>query len=198
MELDLALSRSILEGSPDALLLHDEDCRFVWVNRRACELLGYSMDQLLGADLSIAEPDFDRFGFSEALAALAATDRLEVEGRPISADGRQLAVEVTVAPVVHSGGRRLFLAIVRDTTRRQRLEDTRRDTLERAERGRRSAERKYESVRGAASASMRAARGHAEVLATGAYGVLNEEQRRQLDAVIAGIVAVERLVSDDD
>lgn len=194
MDLDPQLSRALAENSPDALLLHDVDCRFIWVNERACRLLGRSRDELLGADLSIAEPDFDRFGFSEALRSLAPDERLEVEGRPRAADGTALAVEVTVAPILMPGQPRLYLAIVRDITRRTAIDEARRGALERAERLRRASERELAALRTAAAQATGTARGHAQVLASGAYGPLNAEQQTQLASLMAAIDTVDALV----
>ena len=40
--------RTFLEEIPDALIAHDLSGRIVDVNRRACESLGYTREELLG------------------------------------------------------------------------------------------------------------------------------------------------------
>ncbi len=122
--------RQLIEAAGDALIVHDERCRFVEVNDGACDLMGYSRAELLTMSLADVDPQFNRFGIVDTLAALGPGDVLKVEGRFIRSDGVPIVVEVRVALVEHPSGRR-FMAFLRDTGDRN---DTVRALRESAER----------------------------------------------------------------
>jgi len=113
--------RLLVEHAADAFFLHDADGGILDVNRRACESLGYTREELL--DLSLQ--DFDH---SFSPADLAQWEHL-VPGKPRTIervharrDGTTFPVEVQLG-VIESGQRRLFLALVRDITRRKQAEE---------------------------------------------------------------------------
>ncbi|MBN1136346.1 MAG: PAS domain S-box protein [Anaerolineae bacterium] len=113
--------RLLMEHAADAFFLHDIDTRILDVNRRACESLGYTREELL----ELRVRDFDSAFDDQARNNWA---RL-VPGRPETVervhrrkDGTTFPVEVRLG-VIESGERRLFLALVRDVTERKRTEE---------------------------------------------------------------------------
>ena len=51
--------REFLEEAPDAFFAHDMEGRISDVNRKACESLGYSREELLSMTVMDIEQDFD-------------------------------------------------------------------------------------------------------------------------------------------
>jgi PAS domain S-box-containing protein len=116
------LFRALVEQAADAFFLHDADARIIDVNRRACESLGYTREELLRLSVKDFDPAFD-------FAGLDAWERM-VPGQPetvervhVRKDGSTFPVEVRLG-VVEVAGRRLFLALVRDMTEHKRVQAT--------------------------------------------------------------------------
>lgn len=109
--------RKIFEASNDAILLIDTERDEIYeANPRACELFGYSHDELLSLSPSEIFPDEgDRFrSFVDAMVqgwADGFTCRTK--------NGRQLRIETSVS-VFTLDGRSLLLAAMRDVTQRER------------------------------------------------------------------------------
>ncbi len=106
--------RLLVEHAADGLVVHDDDGRFLEVNERACDLLGYSRDELLTMSLRDVEPDFDAHGVSARLRELVPGEPITVEGRPRRRDGVPIVVEVRVGLLDDRGGRRRYIAFLRD------------------------------------------------------------------------------------
>lgn len=51
-----------LNNSVDAIYWFTLDAKFVYVNDAACNMLGYERDELLGKNLEMMDPNFDRQG----------------------------------------------------------------------------------------------------------------------------------------
>ncbi len=69
--MDAAFAQTVLEHSPDALLLLAPDGSISFVNNAAEQLFGYSRAQLLGADYSLLLAESSREDFHTVLAGLA-------------------------------------------------------------------------------------------------------------------------------
>jgi two-component system CheB/CheR fusion protein len=100
--------------------------RFVRVNRRLCEITGYSEEELLARTFSdITHPD-DRAGDRPNTARLmrAETDEYEVEKRYVRKDGGIAWVRVNVTMIRSSDGRPLrSVSVIQDITARKRAEE---------------------------------------------------------------------------
>jgi diguanylate cyclase (GGDEF)-like protein/PAS domain S-box-containing protein len=110
------------EASNDLVLLTDEEFRIVEVNRKACEVYGYSRTELIGAAASILRPPEQRAAAREAFERLLAEGALHLETTHQRKDG-------SVFPVDFSGrrievdGRPFIQYVIRDITERKRAED---------------------------------------------------------------------------
>ncbi|MEW5773027.1 MAG: EAL domain-containing protein [Thermodesulfobacteriota bacterium] len=111
--------RALVEQAQDAIFVRGLDGRFVLVNRRACESLGYSREDLLGLTVADVDPDFqpdpDQETFWRNLP-------LTFESRHRRRDGSLFPVEVRVSAILY-GGEKVILAAVRDITARKALEN---------------------------------------------------------------------------
>jgi diguanylate cyclase (GGDEF)-like protein/PAS domain S-box-containing protein len=118
--------RTIFDSVSDAILVLDpKTAAFLQVNQRACELFGYSADELLGssiADLS-EHPSTDELdgALSRTQRALSGITQT-FEWRAKAKDGNLLRIEVALRRAAFSG-RDLLLATMHDITHRKQAEE---------------------------------------------------------------------------
>jgi anti-anti-sigma factor len=136
--------RMIVERATDGIWLSDENGRYVEANPAACELLGYTREQLLGmSSRELVRPeDLDRL--AALPARLAAGGALTEVWELRRADGSTVPVEVSMRSV----GRNRRQSIGRDISARLRAEAERERLLERE----REANRQLRVLHGAAAA----------------------------------------------
>jgi PAS domain S-box-containing protein len=115
--------RTFVDHAGDAFFLHDNDDqgRLLDVNRRACESLGYTREELIGQTAMA----FDNWLTPAQLMRIAerviAGEEFAFETRHIRKDGSDFPVEINIRPFVH-GERRLGLSLARDITERKQAE----------------------------------------------------------------------------
>lgn len=129
--------RLLFEQATDAAFVHDLEGRFIQVNERACESLGYTREELLSMKVSDVEQNLVPGGFAELWTYISRTGLpKKVEGVHRRKDGSTFPVEVNVGRF-EGGEGRAILALVRDLTGRKRAESEREAALERERRARR-------------------------------------------------------------
>ena len=139
--MDAAFAQTVLEHSPDALLLLSPEGSITFLNAAAERLFGYARAQLLGADYSLLLAEASRENFHTVLAGLAsgpASGPASVPGRPGAsrepfagagrrADASEFPLEITCAalppgPGAPGAGALSFRAV--DAQRRSPLPGT--------------------------------------------------------------------------
>jgi|WetSurMetagenome_2_1015567.scaffolds.fasta_scaffold113379_1 two-component system, cell cycle sensor histidine kinase and response regulator CckA len=110
-----------VENMSDSLFLIAKDARIVYVNRAACELLGYTEEELLGLTILDIHPNTT---MEEWYAAWDATlhgkpPAIEVEHR--AKDGRIIPVEL-IANFIEIGGELYSCSFTREITKRREME----------------------------------------------------------------------------
>jgi len=108
------------QAMPDAVFVHDHDGRFVDVNRRAAESLGYSRDELLTMNVVDIEQDFDIAAAQAEWARIDAHGNTTLLGHQRRKDGSLFPVEVHFGLLPAEAGR-LYVGVVRDISERVRL-----------------------------------------------------------------------------
>ena len=115
--------RTLVDHAADAILLRGDDGKLIDVNQYACELLGYSREELIGmTPRDLVDPNEDPAFFRSVDERLRAGEIFAFESGLRRKDGVVLPVEVRVRPF-SQGGQRLYLAIARDITERKRAEN---------------------------------------------------------------------------
>src|SRR6266545_2959767 len=124
----LAWRQALFNASRDAIFITDSGSNFVDVNPSACELLGYSRQELL--QMRISDPQQNiRLDSYPTYKDLVAGERLLTVGIVLRKDGASLDVEASVSGVEIEG--KLYIrTAVRDISERRQAEDALRQAEE--------------------------------------------------------------------
>ena len=116
----------ILEASPNAVVLANEESQVVLVNARTENIFGYRRNELIGQKIDILVPERFRTSYqayrSQFLAAPIATAM--GSGRELFVrrkDGSEFPVEIGISPIRSNEGN-LVLAVIMDISARKRAE----------------------------------------------------------------------------
>src|SRR5262249_8036886 len=115
--------QTLFEKANDAIFLETEDDDIIAVNQRACELLGYSREELLRMKVSgLQAPEVREPRGGVIKGELEKHQDNRFEGLDLHRDGRRIPVSITNA-VIAENGKRLVLSIVRDLTELKQAEE---------------------------------------------------------------------------
>src|ERR1700741_1482290 len=121
--------RVFVDHAADAFFLTDEKGRVLDVNRRACESLGYTRDELIGMspfDFVDLEPSV----FEDRIRQLLAGEAIAFASRHRRKDGTVFPVE-TRGKSFREGGRQFLVSLARDVTDRKQAEERLRESEQR-------------------------------------------------------------------
>ena len=118
--------RSILETTPDAMIVIDEAGRILSFSKAAEEMFGYEEAELLGENVSVLMPSPDRERHDSYLERYLATGQRKIIGigRITTArhrDGATFPIDLHIGEA-RLGEERLFTGFIRDLTERQQAE----------------------------------------------------------------------------
>ncbi len=115
------------EAAPDPTYITDHDGRILEANRRACETLGYTLDELLQLSVFDIEKGFGDAASTKAVwAAVAPGSHQTINGRHRRKDGSLFPVETHFSVLVEDA-QRLYISVVRDVTEREKADALLRD-----------------------------------------------------------------------
>jgi len=130
--------RNILESAPDAMIIVDNAGKIRIVNGQAQKMFGYQRDEMLGSDIELLIPEEVRQRHVGRRSAYTANPQLrpmgsQLELRGRRKDGSEFPVEISLSPVTSSAGT-FISSVIRDVTRRKRMEQELIDARQAAER----------------------------------------------------------------
>jgi two-component system NtrC family sensor kinase len=117
--------RSLVEGSPNCVMLFDRECRCVAINRAGLDMIGCREEEIVGR----------RFGMFKALGDTGRRidqlfmdvlqgNKLSFEAEGVRSDGRRVICSAVLNPVPDADGQiRSFVGIFMDITERKAAED---------------------------------------------------------------------------
>ncbi len=113
--------RTFVDHASDAFFLQGDGGTILDVNRRACESLGYTRDELVGKTPFEFDPDLTLAMLEEFGRSLDAGESVAFDTRHRRKDGSVFPVEVR-AKAFWEGERRFTVSLARDVTDRKRAE----------------------------------------------------------------------------
>ena len=125
--------RQYLEFSPDAVYINDANGVFLYGNKAAEELIGYSREELIGKsflELNLLPPEYFELGAKGLEKNIAGKPTGPVEYQLIRKDGSLIPVEISAYPI-GQGETMEAIGIARDITGRKQAEIELRESEER-------------------------------------------------------------------
>jgi PAS domain S-box-containing protein len=113
--------RVFLDHATDAFFLHDASGIILDVNRRACEMLGYTHEELIGMSPLVFDPNLDLQAEAEMNRRLTAGQTIIAERHHRRKDGSVYPIEIRIRPVWQNG-QQFNVSLVQDITERKRVE----------------------------------------------------------------------------
>jgi two-component system, sensor histidine kinase and response regulator len=119
--------RTFVDHATDAFFLLDDQHVVLDVNRKACQSLGYTRDELMGKTAPDVDPDITPANIEEINRKLNAGEMVAYESRHRRKDGTVFPVEVR-GEAFWEGGRNFVVALARDITEHKRAEEALRES----------------------------------------------------------------------
>lgn len=113
---------SLVEHTSDAFLIHDAEGCLIEANGRACGLLGYASEELLGQNLRDLVTGAHEKTVTDLWRQVGALGQATIDVYLQRKDGTRLSAEIH-ASTIASGGRASMLCLIRDTAERRRSEE---------------------------------------------------------------------------
>ncbi len=118
-------SRLFLQSANDAILIHEisekGQGRFIEVNDQACQMLGYSREELLNMSIPDIDVPEQNSHIPEILKKLLSTGKVVFQTWFMTKDGRRIPIEDSNR-LINLDGRRAVLCIARDLSEQKRTE----------------------------------------------------------------------------
>jgi two-component system, sensor histidine kinase and response regulator len=127
--LDEKYLRDVIYNMMDSMIVIDERGVILDLNPSAEKTFGYSSDETLGQDISMMMPEYYAIHHTEYIQNYLETGIAKVVGKVREVqgkrkDGSTFPIELEVNESTCRNGHRIFLGIVRDISRRKKLDDS--------------------------------------------------------------------------
>lgn len=114
--------RNLIDSAADAFFVHDTQGRIYEANRRACESLGYTREELMTLNVSDIEQSFSSNNIKKMWGSVVPGEAVTSEGVHQRKNGTTFPVEVRIG-FLESNEQQLMFALVRDITERKKAEE---------------------------------------------------------------------------
>ena len=119
-------SRIVTETASDAIITINENSRIIFVNRGAVNIFGYSIEEMLGAELIMLMPEYLRHLHRGGLQNYLETGTKHISWVAVELPGRhksgtEISLELSFGEF-QKDGQRFFTGIARDITKRKQTE----------------------------------------------------------------------------
>jgi diguanylate cyclase (GGDEF)-like protein/PAS domain S-box-containing protein len=114
--------RSLVEQASDSFYVHDVNGRFLDVNQRGCQGLGYKRKDILNMSITDIDVDLSEEELKNLPSQVSAKLPLARESHFKRKDGTIFPVEIRTGPI-EINGRQHLLSLVRDVTERKQMQD---------------------------------------------------------------------------
>jgi len=126
------LFHSVTETATDAIILVSGDENIILWNRAAEKMFGYSCEEAVGQSITILIPDRFRQAHKKGINRFFQTGRSKIVGKhyevcALKKNGREFPVELSLSSW-EQDGTNYFTGIIRDITKRKKLEDRLRES----------------------------------------------------------------------
>ena len=119
-------SRIISETASDAIVTINADSRILFVNRAAVKIFGHTIEEMLGAELTMLMPEYLRHLHRSGLTNYIGTGRKHISWEAVELPGlhklgHEISLELSFGEF-QKDGQRFFTGIARDITKRKQDE----------------------------------------------------------------------------
>ncbi|MEZ4862622.1 MAG: PAS domain S-box protein [Caldilineaceae bacterium] len=114
--------RLFLDHVTDAFFLHDAAGIVLDVNQRACEMLGYTRQELMGMSPHFFDPNLTPQAVADLNRRLTAGETIITESQHRRKDGSLYPIEIRIRPV-WEGGQQFNVSLVQDITERKQAQE---------------------------------------------------------------------------
>jgi PAS domain S-box-containing protein len=112
--------KSLFDFSNDGIFIHSKDGKLLDVNQRACDMLGYSKEELLSVQTINLHPEELKKNAKQAVKKLLTEGHVIFENQFIRADGTVIDVEISSGIIDTISGQ--IKGVVRDISERKKTE----------------------------------------------------------------------------
>jgi len=129
--------QSLLESTPDPMVIVDTHGKITMANRQALSFFGYGQDELVGHSVELLIPPRFRGGHSALFNGYVNHNETRPMGSgrelyALTRDGNEVAVEISLSPIQTDDGV-LIASALRDITKRKLAEELLREAMQQAE-----------------------------------------------------------------
>ena len=110
-----------VDRASDCIFWMNSNARFIYVNNSACDLLGYTHEELLSMNLKQVDPKVSLNAWQDRLSELKDIKSSRFESQHLAKDGKLIPVEVTSSYMVFEGEEGIF-SFARDISERKQAE----------------------------------------------------------------------------
>jgi len=126
----LRFTQFSMDYAPEAIFCMDANAQFFYVNEAACQLLGYSREELLSMSIHDVDLNFPTQSWSEHWEELKSQSSFTLESTNRASDGRIFPIELSVN-YLEFNGQEYNCVFVRDISDRKQAEEALRESEER-------------------------------------------------------------------